>query len=109
MTTIQKQIAERLREFRWSDTPACTAATCFEVGDFDDILGKSEPTIEDVRDEAERVFGQDSISNAHSTGDVAVYEDAGSYNGGYGDAQLYTPTVASAYAALRCLPSKRTK
>lgn len=66
------------------------------AGDHDNVLGKSDPSIEDVREEAKRVFGDiarvDSDDRVYVVLPLAI--------------PVVAPTIASAYAALRALPSK---
>ncbi len=78
-------------------------ASDFRDTTLDHILGKSEPTPDDVREEAKRVFGPNVtvLSNADVV-DVRQTE--------WGTRETFTvvlaPTIASTYAALRALPSK---
>ena len=83
-------------------------ADLIEDGNIDDILGKAEPCLDDVREEARRVFGEhvscDTVYEARNTCIV------NSGNGrGMWQHQINAPTIASAYAALRALPSGREK
>lgn len=72
-------------------------ASMFETGDFDDILGVREPTIEDVQRLALHVYGKHAA--------VRVGEDGLSIQVGTVvlNEPLYAPTIAAAYAALRTL------
>ena len=67
-------------------------------GDFGDILGAREPTIEDVQREAVRVYGKHTA--------VRAWEDGLSIQVGTVvlNEPLYAPTIAAVYAALRTLP-----
>lgn len=125
--TLRDKIAERLRA-----TPAClrtggdpssrevygpwqdaadALADAFERGDFDDLLGVGEPTLEDVKREAVRAIGAAVHVERWRTSDhesrviVRVWRSER-------DRQcnempmLDAPSASSAYAALRALPSK---
>lgn len=117
MTTIQKQIAERICALVSEAVPgradgdfaagarqmAREITTQFVSGKWDDILGKPEPTINDVREEARRVFGAPAYTvggpryvTVHSENEKSLKMVE----------EILAPTIASAYAALRALPSK---
>lgn len=99
--------AEMLRVGKWKDSPHLIGLLHrIERGDFDDILGVREPTLEDVHKEAVRVYG--ALSLCRIDGDdsdgiaVRVFRrhDATKNH----SAALLAPTTAAAYAALRTLP-----
>jgi len=111
--TLRERIAERLRDecwniSAWPDGPGAVyelARMIAEEGFLDDTLGVPEPTLEDVKREAERALEND-----------IVVEDNSEWNGvwvwtaiNHEDRKMptvYAPTLASAYAALRTLPTK---
>ena len=76
-----------------------------KCGLFSDILGVREPTIEDVRREAVRVFGNQWTADDHNFGDppesVTIWKDSVDYDG---NPPLIAPTVAAAYASLLSMP-----
>lgn len=85
-----------------------TVANEIKRGDFDDVLGAREPTIDDVKREAARVFGE-----AKEYGGALVYYLDNGVHVGVGSkvrgqhVEVYpviAPTIAAAYAALRALP-----
>lgn len=78
-------------------------ADLIEDGNIDDILGKAEPCLDDVREEARRVFGE-GVTVAEYAGFVSVEYVASDRLD-----PVSAPTIASAYACLRALPSKVTK
>lgn len=82
-------------------------ARAIRDGFLDDILGKPEPTLEDVLEEARRVFGDDAdVINDDETGALYVYENATWAERDTNEVKVSAPTVAAAYAALRTLPDK---
>lgn len=89
MTTIRQQIAELIRSIynqcEWA-TPEVIAGFV-ERCRFDHILGKPEPTIDDVREEARRVYGKD-VGVFNDEGGVFVCQETPS------DCQVITPTAA---------------
>lgn len=121
MTTIQQKIAERLRSShtcacddayasRRRADPGCARCSIIELeacsvewGAWDDILGKPEPDLDNVREEARRVFGE-GVTVAEYAGFVSVEYVASDRLD-----PVSAPTIASAYACLRALPSKVTK
>ena len=109
--TIHEKLAARLRDLserlhethchepKLSVFRACESlAEYVESGNFDDILGVREPTIEDVKREAVRVYGKHAA--------VRAWEDGLSIQVGTVvlNEPLYAPTIAAVYAALRALP-----
>lgn len=91
----------------WQDA-ADMLADAIEHGDFDDILGVREPTLEDVKREAVRVYG---VAKEYG-GAIVYYLDNGVHVGVGSEVcgqhvEVYpviAPTIAAAYQALRALP-----
>jgi hypothetical protein len=117
--TLRERIAKRLRA-----TPACLRnddksrevygpwqdaadllAAAFTRGDFDGLLGVAEPTLEDVKAEARRVFGNSVRVDSYG---ASVYVTRRVPDGVrvYDEHLVVAPTIASAYQALRALPTK---
>lgn len=132
--SIQSKLAARLRGV-WAHDPACRpgnrvadwdqsdsypyghtvcsgcdmdeVAGMVEAGDFDDILGVPEPTLEDVKREAVRVFGE--AVSVESDQRVAVGMHHPARDGSVWYDHVRAPTIAAAYAALRPLPDYEVK
>lgn len=123
MTTIQKQIAERLRNSytcicddaykrRRRADPGCARCSVIELeacsvedGAWGDILGKQEPTIDDVRDEAQRVYGKEMHIDRRFM-HIRVWDSKRDVMNGDALPLVSAPSVAAVYCALRALPSK---
>ncbi len=84
-------------------------ASDFRDTTLDHILGKPEPTLDDVCEEAKRVYGAEAVCT--QVGQVLpswrVYRTA--YDARHDYTAVDAPTISSAYAALRALPSKEEK
>lgn len=99
-----RELAERLHETHCHESKLAVFRACeslaeyVESGDFDDVLGVREPTIEDVKLEAARVFGagfDPYRTTVFSDGWVLLplpYRE-----------EVRVPSISAAYAALRTL------
>lgn len=66
-------------------------------GQLDDVLGVSNPTLDDVNIEVQRVYGPSAIAHIYDDGMVGLASSIDKVI-------FYCPTIESAYAALRTLP-----
>jgi hypothetical protein len=120
--SIHERIAERIRvtanerkdcgvfEDIYAGTWLDDVARAFLEGDFDDILGVTEPTIEDVKREAVRVFGPNATVEGPSVpGDFAFANHK--YLSENDDAwpDVAARSVAAIYAALRTIQDYEAK
>lgn len=101
--------AKPFAEEKLAATYVSDVARAFAEGDFDDILGVREPTIDDVRREATRVSGREDAIVKDWGYSVVVRIIDSSDSGKAPDSVsvplcVEAPTIASAYAALRALP-----
>lgn len=96
--TIHDKLAARLEA---TDGDTVDAAYHVRRGCYDDALGVREPTLEDVKREAMRVYGRDAVCDV-TGGSLRIYESSSMAHMGVDVMRL--PTVAAAYAALRSLP-----
>jgi hypothetical protein len=102
--SIHQKLAERLAST--GDNWGFTASFSIHRGDFDDILGVQEPTLEDVQREARRALGKGSVEVTSGGAETSVYFRR---PGGSTVSVVWAPTIAATYAALRALPDCEVK
>jgi len=105
--TMRERIAARIHALHGHDEPSADVASSFARGDFDDILGKPNPTVDDVRELARAKINRDAFVGWETDKVFCVWHDRESMELGC-SCYVTAPTVESAYRALLALPNKVT-